>query len=224
MNSKIGVFIVFEGISGCGKSENVESLRSYLVSKGYKTCIIEWNSNKVIRNIVEKMNRLNILTSGIYSFFQWTSFLIDYFFKLIPLLKENTVLVADRYVYTGMTRDIVNGVGHTPGRLIYRHVLKPNLIFFNDIDPVICHNRIKERGKVLFHTNKMIKRNKILKNKSLYYLVKLRREYQRLFSSQMVKKESLIIQVNENSDIIIKYVEDYISGKKEMKEYVKTFY
>ncbi len=219
----MGILIDFEGISGCGKSESVEDLRYYLNEKGYKTCVIEWNSNRIIRRIVRKMDSLNILTSGIYSFFQWVGFLIDYIFKIVPLLKRDYVLIADRYVYTGMTRDIVNGAWAAPGRFLHSVVIKPDLTFFYDVDPQVCYERIKERGKPLFHTNQIIWKSRILKNKDLYYIVKLRREYMRLFHNQMAGKESKIIQVNDDMENVKESVEKVLSGKRRMGVYVKMF-
>lgn len=223
MFNDMGILVAFEGISGCGKSESVENLRNYLIEKGHKASVIEWNSNKTIRTIIQKLDSLHILTSGIYSFFQWMGFLIDYFLKITPLLKRGYILIADRYVYTGMTRDIANGTGHAPGNLLHSIIIKPDLIFFYDVDPRVCYDRIKERGKILFHTNKIIRRSKILKNKDLYYIVKLRREYLRLFSSHMVRKESKIILVNHYSELVEESVEKYISGKRGIGGYVKTF-
>lgn len=214
MFKRKGILIVFEGISGCGKSENAESLRRYLVDKGYKVCVIEWNSNKLVRKIVAKIHSHNILTSGVYSFFQWVSFLIDYLFKIIPLLKRNYILIADRYVYTGLTRDCANGAGRRLGNLLHRIVIKPDIVFFNDIHPQICHERIKKRGKILFHTNKAILRSMLLKNKQLYYLMKLRREYLRLFNNNSVIRNTNIIFINDNSGRINEYIDDYISAKK----------
>ncbi len=216
-----GMLIVFEGISGCGKSESVSVLRKYLTDNGYKTCVLEWNSNKVIRNIIKRIDSKKLLTPGIYSFFQWVSFLIDYLFKVLPLLKKNYVLIADRYIYTGLTRDSVNGAGGKIGRLLHRFVIKPTMVFFLDVSPEECDRRIKKRGKDLFHTNKLIRENKLLKNKELYYLNKLRDEYLLLINSKAIQNETNIITVNEDSDIVVKCVNDYISGRREIYEYFK---
>ncbi|HEX2927222.1 MAG TPA: thymidylate kinase [Ruminiclostridium sp.] len=218
-----GMIIVFEGVSGCGKSENVEVLRRYFTSKGYKTVVIEWNSNQAVRKIINIMSSKNILTPNIYSLFQWISFLLDYFFKIIPLLKKNYVLIADRYIYTGLTRDRVNGAGGALGRFLHRIVIKPSLVFFLDVNPEVCDERIKKRGKILFHTNKRIKESKLLKNKDLYYLNKLRREYLLLFNTRQMQDETVVITIKEDSDPVVKFVQDYISGRREMCEYLKAF-
>lgn len=213
VNEGKGILIVFEGISGCGKSENAENLSSYLLREGHKVYVIEWNSNKIIREIIRKIHSKNILTAGIYSFFQWISFLLDYFFKIIPLLKKNYILIADRYVYTGITRDTANGTGAAFGRFLHETIRKPDLIFFHDVPPQVCYDRIKKRGKILFHTNKSIMRSTTLKNKHLYYLVKLRREYLRLFNSSMIKKRTNIIRIKENNEDVKKCVQNYIQLK-----------
>ncbi len=216
-----GMLIVFEGISGCGKSESVNVLRKYLSDNGYKSSVLEWNSNKVIRKITKGMDSRKLLTPGIYSFLQWISFLIDYTFKVVPLLKKNYVLIADRYIYTGLTRDRVNGAGGKIGRLLHGLVIKPAMVFFLDVKPEVCDERIKKRGKDLFHTNKLIRESKLLKNRELYYLTKLRREYLLLFNSKTIQNETNIITINEDTNTVIKCVDDYITGRREIYEYFK---
>ena len=223
INGGKGILIVFEGISGCGKSENVESLRSHLAGKGYKVGVIEWNSNKIIRGIIRKMDSVRLLTPEIYSFFQWLSFIQDYTFKIIPLLKKQYILLADRYVYTGLTRDNANGTRFKPGKAIYGRISKPDLVFFQDVDPGICYKRIQSRGKPLFYTNRVIKESGIIVNKDLFYLVKLRKEYVLLFNNSTVKSDTNIIWLKNSDDSVIKYADNYISDKGEMQEYVKTF-
>ncbi len=218
-----GILIVFEGISGCGKSENVEILRSHLVEKGYKVGVIEWNSNKIIRGIIRKMDSARLLTPKIYSFFQWLSFIQDYYFKIIPLLKKQYILLADRYVYTGLTRDNANGTGAKSGKAIYGRILKPDLVFFQDINPRICYKRIQKRGKPLFYTNRIIKKSDIIENKDLFYLMKLRKEYVLLFSNSTIKNDTNIIWLRNSNDSVIKHVDEYISDKKGIQEYAKTF-
>ncbi|ACL76841.1 dTMP kinase [Ruminiclostridium cellulolyticum] len=218
-----GMLIVFEGISGCGKSESVEALRKYLSDKGYKTSVLEWNSNKIIRKITKAIDSIKLLTPGVYSFLQWIGFLIDYFFKVVPLLKKNYILIADRYIYTGLIRDSVNGAGRIIGSFLHRIVKKPAMVFFLDVSPEVCDERIKKRGKALFHTNRLIWENKLLKNKELYYLNKLRREYLLLFNSKTLLNETNIISVNEDTETVVKCVNDYISGRREIYEYFKPF-
>lgn len=176
-----GVLLVHEGISGSGKSEGIARLRNYLISEGIDSTVVEWNSNTLIRNWVRRLQERELLTPAVYSFMQWLSFVITYISVIRPLLRSNRIVIADRYVYTGVTRDSVNGSGQTLGRLISRVVRTPDLVVFYDTPPTICLERIRERGKALFHPNRA------LCNRDLIYLTSMRSQYICLFAKQSVE-------------------------------------
>lgn len=187
-----GILIACEGISASGKSMTINNLNQILVKYEFNTKIIEWNSNRVIRKIVKILDRVGVLTPQIYSFFQRVSFLIDYHFKIKPCLKKNYVVIADRYIYTAITRNKVNGTGVFCDNIIYNLIRKPDLLLYHNTPPRICLERIKQRGKNLFHTNKRILNNKLIKNKDLYYLKKLEREYKKLLADKKILNDTTI--------------------------------
>ena len=157
------------------------------------------------------MNKL--LTSKLYSILQWISFFIDYFRKIKPALKKEHIVIADRYVYTALTRDAVNGAGRFLGSVLSRLVRTPDLLIFYDTPPEICLQRIEARGKALFHTNKLIYENRILKNKDLYYLKKLRNEYLKLIETEETRENTNIITVNDDMSYGITAVKQYVYQK-----------
>ncbi|MDB5054471.1 MAG: Thymidylate kinaselike protein [Bacilli bacterium] len=213
INQKKGILLVYEGISGSGKSEGIHRLTQFLSDAGMKFTKIEWNSNIFIRSLVYKFLKIGILTPVLYSILQWISFLIDYFLIILPALKKNHIVIADRYIYTGITRDVVNGAGKSLSWMLSRIVRKPDWVFFFDTPPRLCYERIKSRGKALFHTNKYIMQHKLLKNKDLFYLKKMRREYTRVFLLEKVNNHLNIIWVNDSSLNIHSGVVDYIFQK-----------
>lgn len=220
---KKGILIAFEGISGSGKSESIKVLYGHLTDKGYRTSVIEWNSNRVIRGIIKRLYRKRLLTSNIYSILQWIGFYIDYFTKFLPLLRNGHVVIADRYYYTALTRDKVNGAGLLLGRILKRFARSPDIIFFNDTWPDTCYERITARGKLLFHTNSAIHNNRLLKNRDLYYLKKLRAEYLKLFKKQFVMN---MVIINDDHKKIIESIDEYMDCRKnkqsEGKEDIKA--
>ncbi|QNU68938.1 deoxynucleoside kinase [Ruminiclostridium herbifermentans] len=218
MNRQKGILIVFEGISGCGKSKGVEDLYRELLSRGVKTKVIEWNSIYIIRKIVKKLHSMNLLTSWIYSILQWISFLLHYFVEIKPCLGKGYILIADRYIYTGLTRDIANGVKGKTGKRVTKFVRKPDLILFYDIDVKVCYERIERRGKILFRPNRRVQCNKVLKTENLNYLEEMHKEYLNLFKDPELVKETNVIYIPlesyEVTKMIIKNsVEGYISEK-----------
>lgn len=226
INRQKGILIVFEGISGCGKSKGVESLYRELLSRDLKTKVIEWNSICIIRKIVKGLHSMNLLTSWIYSILQWISFLLHYFFEIKPYLEKDYILIADRYIYTGQTRDTANGVKQKTGKRVSKLVRKPDLILFYDVDVKVCYERIERRGKILFHPNRKVQCNKVLKAENLHYLEEMHKEYLNLFSDPELIKDTNVICIPlescEKTKVIIKdSVEGYIRKKTDEGVIVK---
>jgi dTMP kinase len=213
INNHKGILLVYEGISGSGKSQGFQKLACYLSALGLTFIRVEWNSNMTIRKIVNKLDKMGILTPIFYSILQWISFFIDYFTIISPALKKNQIVIADRYIYTGLTRDVVNGSGRLIGQVICRFVRKPDWVFYYDTPPKICFERIKYRGKALFHTNQFILRHKQLKNKDLLYLKRMRKEYARVFADEKVRASTNIVFIVNDVLNFHSWVEEYIYQK-----------
>lgn len=208
VNEEKGILIVFEGLSGCGKSEKAKKLLESYRQAGYHVCMFEWNSNRVIRTITCFLRSNKLLRPRIYSILQWLDFIINYYFHIMPKLREEYIVIADRYVYTGLTRDAVNKSGTFLGNLLSKFVRKPDLLFYCDVRPDVCYDRIVKRGKVFYHTNQQIIKSKMLKNKNLYYLKKLRYEYLRLFKQNKIDESTNLYFIEEENihDITLNYL------------------
>lgn len=214
IHNDTGTLIACEGISGCGKSVSIRELSDYLNSLGYRVHISEWNSNKKIRNLVKYLHSKKLLNAFNYGILQWISFLKDYYTSILPLLKKNYIVIADRYTYTGMNRDKVNGTTSRIGRMIIKLVRTPDIIFFFDTNPEICSKRIKARNKDLFHTNKDIHNNNYLSDKDLYYLKQMRIEYIKYFDNLESMESAKVIHIINNQCNLNEYVKSYIDQKK----------
>ncbi|MEW9699663.1 dTMP kinase [Paenibacillus sp. SI8] len=192
INQAKGTLLVYEGISGSGKSGGIHKLERYMSTSGISPIMVEWNSNPLIRKITQQLHKFGLLTSVIYSLLQWLSFFIDYWKVISPALDEGQIVIADRYVYTALTRDSVNGAGTMMGRMFGRFVRQPDLVLFYDTPPAVCLERIQSRGKVLFHTNKK------LQNQDMKYLEQTRDAYVRLFKGLQERGDTNIIFVDQH--------------------------
>jgi dTMP kinase len=213
MNQQRGILIVLEGISGSGKSDSVRKLVHNLQTEGFPVEVIEWNSNAFIRRFTKRLLKAGILTTKVYSLLQWLSFALDYWFRFLPALRKERIVIADRYVYTAITRDQVNGAGSWMGRLVVPLIRKPDMVFFCDTPPHVCCERIGARGKPLFHTNQSIHRNTSLQNKDLYYLLSLRARYLDLFESIACDGSTNVILLQDGIHTTYSNVQRYIYRK-----------
>jgi Thymidylate kinase len=210
-----GILIVYEGISGSGKSEGIAQLKKDLAALGYPVSVAEWNSNRLIRGVIGVLRRLRLLTPTVYSLWQWFGFLIDYWFYMIPKLRRNRIIIADRYVYTGMTRDVVNGAGAKLSRLGRFRVREPDMVVFFDTPPETCSERIQSRGKRLFHPGQPVHASVQPAERDLLYLRRMRDEYVRIFSDKSLVRDTTVLFVRDSSRKANEVVKAYISQKTE---------
>ncbi|MEK4059712.1 MULTISPECIES: dTMP kinase [unclassified Paenibacillus] len=169
-----------EGISGSGKSHAIHQIVSHLQAHNCSIYVYEWNSNHTLRALVRFLDSKKFLSANMYSVLQWVGFLYDYFFRIIPRLLRGSIVICDRYIYTGLVRDLANQANPRLGKIVSALVKKPDVVFFFNLSPEICHSRMNARGKKLFHTNKSILNSNGIKDKELFYLRRCRRIYYRI--------------------------------------------
>lgn len=215
INPNKGILIVYEGISGSGKSEGIAALIRDLSSQGCPVSVNEWNSNRFVRGAISVLRKLRLLTPAVYSLLQWFSFFIDYWVNIYPKLRRDRIVIADRYVYTGMTRDAVNGAGERFGRLGRFRVRQPDLVVFFDTPPATCGERIASRGKTLFYPGRSVHPGEPSANRDLLYLKRMRAEYVRIFSDKSLLRDTTVLFVQDSSHKVNEVVAAYLSQKRE---------
>jgi len=137
-----GILIVVEGIDGSGKSTQVHLLDRWLRSKGYNVFFTEWNSSTSVKGITSKGKKKAILTPTTFSLLHATDFADRYERNIYPLLRAGYIVLADRYIYTALARDIVRGCNKKWVESIYDYAIKPNITFYYQVPIDIAVNRI----------------------------------------------------------------------------------
>ena len=98
------------------------------------------------RPLAEAMhgNTLNALTLNL---FYATDFADQLERVILPSLKAGFVVLADRYIYTLMARDIVRGSSMDWLREIYGFALVPDAVFYLNISPkILAERNFQKRG------------------------------------------------------------------------------
>ena len=144
-----GLFIVFEGVEGSGKSTQCRLLSEKLTSEGISNIRLrEPGDTETGENIrawlaggsdIDRLSELFLLSAA-------RSALIKQ--RLKPSLVEKRVVVLDRYIYStiayqgfarGIRRDIIDRINGIATEGLY-----PNKAFLLDIDPEISFERKKD--------------------------------------------------------------------------------
>lgn len=137
-----GRLIIVEGIDGSGKSTQLQLLHRWLVSMGHRVFFTEWNSSALVNETIRRGKRKNLLTPTTFSVLHATDFADRLTHLIIPPLKAGMIVLADRYVYTAFSRDVVRGVHPEWVRDLYGFAVKPDISFYFRVPIDVALKRI----------------------------------------------------------------------------------
>jgi dTMP kinase len=144
--------IVVEGIDGSGKSTQLHLLDKWLRSIGLHVFFTEWNSSDVVKEITSKGKKKALLTPTTFSLLHATDFADRYERNISPLLEAGYFVLADRYIYTALARDVVRGCTPAWVRKVYSFAVVPDVTFYFRVPPDVAMDRILEgRPKLKYY-------------------------------------------------------------------------
>jgi len=130
-----GKLIVIEGADGSGRSTQIALLRNWLERLGYPTAEIGLKRSTLVGSELEEVKRGNILSPLTFSLFYATDFADQLENIIIPALRADFIVLADRYIYTLMAHDIVRGVDPGWVNEMYSIALVPDAVFYLKVSP-----------------------------------------------------------------------------------------
>jgi dTMP kinase len=144
-----GQLIVVEGADGSGRSTQIDLLRNWLERRGYPTVNVGLKRSMLVSLELEQAMRGNILGTRTLSLFYATDFADQLENRIIPALRAGFIVLADRYIYTLMSRAIVRGVEPAWIRDVYSIALVPDAVFYLGVSPKILVERNLRKHAVL---------------------------------------------------------------------------
>jgi dTMP kinase len=191
-----GIFIVVDGMDGSGKSEMVKLLHNYLFSKSKKYRILTTREptsgtyGKEVRDILAMEEDPNINGQKLLGLFikDREEHLKN---AILPFLNKSNghevnIVICDRYYYSTIAFQAVQGLDMKMLIEINKEFLRPEVAFILDIKPEIALERIKGREKEKFE--------------KLEFMNKLREKFLELpkFLNENIK----IIDASKDKDIV----------------------
>ena len=89
----------------------------------------------LVSSELEKAQHGNILSRTTLSLFYATDFADQLDNIILPALKAGFIVLADRYIYTLMARDMVRGMDETWLKNLYGIALEPDAVFYLSVEP-----------------------------------------------------------------------------------------
>ncbi|HAV63148.1 MAG TPA: thymidylate kinase [Verrucomicrobiales bacterium] len=130
-----GKLIVVEGADGSGRSSQIARLVEWLEATGHATVQVGLKRSNLVSEELDQAKRGNILSRTTLSLFYATDFADQIENRMLPALRAGFIVLADRYVYTLMARDLVRGMDEAWLKNLYSIALEPDAVFYLNVSP-----------------------------------------------------------------------------------------
>lgn len=131
----IGRLFVIEGADGSGRSTNIRQMSEWLEANGYAVRHMGLRRSPLLAQDIEHAKQSRLLTRTTMSLLYATDFFDQLVHEIVPALRAGYIVLADRYIYTLMARDIVRGADPAWTRNLYSSALVPDAVFYLQVDP-----------------------------------------------------------------------------------------
>jgi dTMP kinase len=130
----VGKLIVVEGADGSGRSTQIARLVTWLETCGHATVQVGLKRSSLVSEELERAQEGNILSRTTLSLFYATDFADQLENIILPSLKAGFIVLADRYVYTLMARDMVRGMDEAWLKNLYGIAPVPDAVFYLEVE------------------------------------------------------------------------------------------
>ena len=146
-----GRLIVIEGPDASGRSTEIELITAKLEADGHAVLNTGLKRSELVsRGILEAKRDYNLGRKTLALFYA-ADFADQFEYKIIPALQAGYIVLADRYIYTLIARNVVRGLNRKWSHNLYGFAIKPDLVFYLDVDPNILIHRVFQKNSSLDH-------------------------------------------------------------------------
>src|SRR6185369_514501 len=129
-----GKLIVVEGADGSGRSTQIARLVQWLEGGGHATVQVGLKRSTLVSEELEQAQQGNILSRTTLSLFYATDFADQLENIILPALRAGFIVLADRYIYTLMARDMVRGMDGAWLKNLYGIAIEPDAVFYLSVE------------------------------------------------------------------------------------------
>ena len=147
--SLTGVLIVLEGADGSGRSTQIRLLRDWLEGRGHAVTEVGLRRSMLVSKELSAAKEGHTLGRTTMSLFYATDFADQLEHVMIPALRAGNLVLADRYIYTLMARDVVRGADRNWVEQVYGMALIPDAVFYLRVSPKLLAERTLEKNGTL---------------------------------------------------------------------------
>jgi dTMP kinase len=137
-----GFLVAFEGPDGSGKTTQRKLFKTWLKAEGYDVVTTKWNSSDLIKPIIKSRKDVHALSPEEFSLLHGADFRHRVEQVILPALWAGKVVIADRFLFTGLARDVARGLDLDWVLKLYQPLLWPDLVFYFAVSPGTSGKRV----------------------------------------------------------------------------------
>lgn len=126
----VGKLVVIEGQDSSGRTTHVAKLAQWLEVEGYAVVQVGLRGSELVAPELASAREGNTLSPRTMSLFYATDFYDQLENKIAPALRAGAIVLADRYIFTLMARDLVRGAELDWVANLYSKAIVPDHLFF----------------------------------------------------------------------------------------------
>lgn len=205
-----GKLFVVEGADGSGRSTHIRLLSEWLESNGHAVEHMGLRRSPLLANDIEQAKQSNVLTRTTMSLFYATDFFDQLVHEIIPALRAGYVVLADRYIYTLMARDLARGADAEWTRNLYSPALVPDAVCYLTVDPkqLVMRNFEKSASLDYWESGMDLGLTRDMFDSFLIFQSMLQKEFERMQKRYGFK----IIDANRNVASVQKTLRAHLGG------------
>lgn len=192
-----GKLLIIEGPDSSGRSTQISLLNSHLEANGHAVVNTGLRRSELISEGIVWAKEHHLLRKRTMSLFYAADFADQLENKIISALRAGYIVLADRYIYTLMARDAVRKINRRWSHNLYGFAIKPNLVFYLDVEPKELLRRVFEKNMTLdyYESGEDLGLSDDVLESFLLYQQKIKQEFIRM------QKTYGIIPINGNRSI-----------------------
>src|ERR1700716_4113640 len=137
-----GLLIAFEGPDGSGKTTQRKLFKTWLQAEGYEVVSTKWNSSELIKPLIKSRKAVRALNPEEFSLLHAADFRHRVEHVILPALWAGQTVIADRFLFTGLARDVARGLDLDWVMNLYVPLLWPDMVFYFSVSAATSGMRV----------------------------------------------------------------------------------
>jgi len=196
-----GSLIVIEGMDGSGRSTQIALLTEWLESEGFAVQTMGLRRSGLVAKDIDALLADNAITRMTLTLMYATDFYDQLEHRIIPALRSDFVVLADRYFYSLIARAAVRGIQRDYLHGLYDMAPPPDLTFWLKVRPEVAFDREFRKTQAIsyWESGRDMSLSSDLFRSFILYQAKIRKEFDTLAKNHGfigIEGESSVATVN----------------------------